>query len=461
MSLHVVTIETPALGDRSYLAHDGRSGVLVDPQRDTDRTLAAVESAGVRVTHIFETHIHNDYVTGGLALARELGATYVVAAGEPVDFERLPAEDGTCFQSGGLSVTAMHTPGHTPHHLSFAAAVDGGEPQAVFTGGSMLYGSVGRTDLVGPEMTDSLTRSQYRSVRHLARVMPAGTQVFPTHGFGSFCSAVETTGTSSTIADERRTNIAVVIDDEDSFVQTLLEGLAAYPRYYAHMAPRNRQGPDASDLAPPVPVDAAELRRRIDAGEWAVDLRERKAFARRHVTGSISVELGDSFSTFLGWVIPWGTPLTLIADSPEQVAEAQRQLSRIGIDRLAGAATGETGELAAGRLSSFAVGRFDELAGGWEAGGKVILDVRRPDEWRTGHLSGAVHIPFWELESRVGEVPAGEVWVYCASGFRASIAASLLDRAGRRPVLIDDEWSRATELGLPLAHPEHASGGRR
>ena len=449
MTLHVVTIETASLGDRSYLAHDGESGVLVDPQLDIDRAMAAVESSGVRVTHVLETHIHNDYVTGGLALARELAASYVVAGGEEVDFDRLPAVEGTTFPSGRLSIIAMHTPGHTPHHLCFVTSIDGHEPEALFTGGSMLYGSVGRPDLIGAELTEALTRDQYHSVRHMAQALPPGTQVFPTHGFGSFCSAIETTGTSSTIGDERRTNLAVRLDDEDFFVATVMAGLVAYPRYYAHMAPRNRQGPGAADLTPPVPADAAELLRRINGGEWVVDLWDRKAFARSHVAGTISVELGDSFSTFLGWVIPWGTPLTLIGESPDQIAEAQRQLSRIGIDRPAGAAAGDIG-----RLAGFSVGRFDDLDNSGDHGGRVVLDVRRPDEWRAGHLSGAMHIPFWELESRVGEIPAGEVWVYCASGFRASIAASLLDRAGRRAVLIDDDWGRAAELGLPLSHPE-------
>ena len=454
MTLNVVTLETTSLGDRSYLAHDGESGVLVDPQRDLDRAIDAVESAGVRVSHVLETHIHNDYVTGGLALAQELDALYVVAAGEEVDFDRLPAVEGTRFQSGRLSITVMHTPGHTPYHLSFAASIDGHEPEAVFTGGSMLYGSVGRTDLIGPELTEALTRAQYRSVRHLAQVLPLGTEVFPTHGFGSFCSAVETTGTCSTIGDERHSNIAVRLDDEDLFVNTLMAGLAAYPRYYAHMAPRNRRGPGAADLTPPVPVDAAELLRRLDGGEWVVDLRDRKAFARHHLAGTISVELGDSFATFLGWVIPWDTPLTVIGESPDQIAEAQRQLSRIGIDRLAGAATGDIGLLAGQRIVGYPVARFDDLDQGRDHDGRVVLDVRRPDEWRAGHLSGAVHIPFWELESRVADVPAGEVWVYCASGFRASIAASLLDRAGRRAVLVDDDWGRVAVLGLPVSKPD-------
>ena len=193
--------------------------------------------------------------------------------------------------------------------------------------------------------------------------------------------------------------------DEDAFVTELIAGLSAYPRYYAHMGPANRRGPQAPDLARPERADAVELRRRIDAGEWIVDLRERRAFARAHVTGTISIEFGDSFSTYLGWAIPWGTPLTLIGESPDQVAEAQLHLTRIGIDHIAGAATGAAGELASdGKISSYPVTDFSGLAAAWDRPGLVVLDVRRPDEWQAGHLAGAVHVPFWEIETRAAEV---------------------------------------------------------
>ena len=274
--------------------------------------------------------------------------------------------------------------------------------------------------------------------------------VYPTHGFGSFCSATPTVGTSSTIGTERRINVALRTD-ETAFVKELITGLNAYPRYYAYMGPANRRGPRAPDPARPGRADPAELRRRIDAGEWIVDLRERRAFARAHLTGTISVEFGDSFSTYLGWAIPWGTPLTLIGESPEQVTEAQLQLTRIGIDQIASAATGPAEALApGGNIASYRVTDFGGLAAEWERPGVVILDVRRPDEWRGGHLARAVHIPFWEIEGRAAEVPAGEVWVHCASGFRASIGASILDRAGRRVVYVDDDWENAARSGLPL-----------
>ena len=456
----VVTIETTGLGDRSYLAHDGTCAVVVDPQRDIDRVLATADAAGVTITHVLETHIHNDYVTGGLALARATGAAYVVAGSEDVRFDRTGVQDGTELTAGGLGVRVVATPGHTPGHLSYvlsdaAGSVKGdgdgsGGPVAVFTGGSMLFGAVGRTDLISPADTEPLTRAQYRSVRRLAAELPDQVAVYPTHGFGSFCSATPTTGGASTIGAQRRSNLALT-SDEDEFVKGLLAGLTAYPRYYAHMGPANRQGPAAPDLTTtPRRADPVELRRRIDAGEWVVDLRQRRVFAAGHLSGTISLELGDPFATYLGWTMPWGQPLTLIGDDADQVADACRQLVRIGIDELAASAAGPLAELADGRTGRYEVRDFPALADGWPQPGRVVLDVRRPDEWHAGHLPGAVHIPFWELERRAAEVPTGVVWVHCASGFRASIGASLLDRAGREVVHVDDDWEHAAPAGLPI-----------
>ncbi|MST31447.1 MBL fold metallo-hydrolase [Acidimicrobiaceae bacterium USS-CC1] len=448
----IVTIETPGLGDRSYLAHDGDVAVVVDPQRDIDRVTALVEALGVRVTHVFETHLHNDYVTGGLALARQTGAEYVVAAADEVAFERRPVADGDRVSTGRLTVTALHTPGHTPNHMSYALSEDG-ETVAVFTGGSMLFGAVGRTDLIGEEMTDRLTRAQYRSVRRLATELPEQASVLPTHGFGSFCSASETSGDSSTIGHERRHNIALVTDDEDRFVEELLGGLGAYPRYYAHMGGLNAAGPAAPDLSPPEEVDADELRKRVEAGEWVVDLRQRRAFARLHLAGTVSIELGDSFATYFGWALPWEAPVTLVGDSVEQVAEARRQLARIGVDGIAGAAVGDAEALAGDRRGGYRVAKFADLAEAFDRDDVRVLDVRRRDEWEQGHLAGALHVPFWELPERVDELPGGEIWIHCLSGYRASIAASLVDRAGRTAVLVDDDWARAAELGLPIEAP--------
>ncbi|HET9732468.1 MAG TPA: MBL fold metallo-hydrolase [Acidimicrobiales bacterium] len=445
----IVTIETPGLGDRSYVVHDGEVAVVIDPQRDIDRVIDIVDSIGVRVTHVLETHLHNDYVTGGLALAERTGASYGVAAADDVGFARLPISDGDRLTAGRLSVTVIHTPGHTPNHMSYVIA-DGDDPVAVFTGGSMLFGAVGRTDLISEDRTEELTRAQYRSVRRLAAELPDDVTVHPTHGFGSFCSATKTSGDASTIGAERRQNVALTIDEEDRFVEQLLSGLGAYPAYYAHMGGLNAAGPSAPDMSPPEEVDAAVVRQRIDAGEWVVDLRQRRAFARLHVAGTVSIELGDPFATYFGWTLPWQAPVTLIGESSEQVAEARRHLVRIGVDELSGAAVGDVKELAAGAESNYDVRKFTDVAEVYAGGEMVVLDVRRPDEWAEGHVAGALHIPFWELAGRVAELPDAEIWVHCASGFRASIGASIVDRSGRRAVLVDDDWEQAATAGLPI-----------
>ena len=363
--------------------------------------------------------------------------------------------DGDEVAVGAFIVRAVHTPGHTPHHMSYVVS-EAGHPCAVFTGGSMLYGTVGRTDLIADDQTEERTRAQYRSVRRLGAELPDDVAVQPTHGFGSFCSSTKASGTdSSNIATEGTTNVALTGDDEDLFVDTLMSGLTAYPRYYAHMGDRNRQGPTEVDLSPPIPVDPVELRRRIHAGDWVIDLRTRQAFAHSHLAGTVNVALEDKFVTYLGWTIPWGTPVTLVGDTFAEVAAAQRDLARIGIDRPAGAASGGLHEWAAGgELRSYRRATFAELAEEIHRAGVVVLDVRRDDEWRTGHLDRAVHVPLDQLDDRLHEIPDGQVWVHCASGYRASIAASLLDRAGRMVVLIDDDWTSVQhQPGFPVAGP--------
>ena len=448
--VEVIPIDTPALGDRSYLAHDGSVALVVDPQRDIDRVLALAAVRGVRITHVFETHLHNDYVTGGLALARLTGAAYHVNAADSVAFDRVAIRDGDVIDvSPVMRVRVLATPGHTFSHLSYVLQA-AGHTHAVFTGGSLLYGSTGRPDLLGTTHADQLAHAQFASARRLADELPADADVYPTHGFGSFCSATQAAGTFSTIGTERLVN-PVLILDEDSYVAETLAGLDAYPAYYAHMGPANAAGPAGPDLSPPARADAAELRRRIEAGEWVVDLRARRAFASGHLAGTLSFDLDGSFATYLGWLIPWGTPLTLLGETPEQVAEAQRELVRIGIDRPRAAAYGGAAAWAAGQpLRSYPVEDFAGLAAVRHHRPVVVLDVRRDSEWEHSHIDGAVHIPLHDLPDRISELPGGEVWVHCQAGYRASVAASLLDADGRAVVAIDDDFDRAAKVGLPV-----------
>ncbi|MEV0176130.1 MBL fold metallo-hydrolase [Streptomyces sp. NPDC050803] len=443
------TIEVSGLGNRSYLAGGGRTAVVVDPPRDFDQVLAVAARRGVRISHVVETHVHNDYVTGGLELARTVGAAYLVPAGARVSFERVPVHDGDGVEvDSGLTLRALATPGHTPHHTAYALE-ENGSAVAVFTGGSLLIGTVGRPDLVEPRLTERLARAQHASARRLAAELPDDTAVLPTHGFGSFCSSSQAEGSDTTIGKEKASNAALT-RDVDAFVADLLAGLDDIPAYYAHMGPANAAGPAPVDLTPPAVADAEEIAARLAAGEWVVDLRQRVAFAAGHVSGSFNFEADGQLATYLAWLIPWGKPVTLLAESAGQLAAAQRELVRVGIDRPAAAATGgpadwvREGETPA----SFRRATFADLADRRRAEGVVVLDVRRGSERAGGYVEGSVHIPVHALHRRLDEVPDGEVWVHCGAGMRAAIAASMLDAAGRDVVAVDDSFDAAEQAGL-------------
>jgi hydroxyacylglutathione hydrolase len=451
----VDVIETPTLGDRSYLVHDGEVAVVIDPQRDIDRVLEVLEEHDLRLAAVLETHIHNDYVTGGLALAQRTGARYHVNAEDEVTFARTEVRDGDVVAAGDrLRLTALATPGHTFTHLSYALTDGDGELSdalAVFSGGSLLFGATGRPDLLGEEHSRALARHQHTSAHRLAELLPDGAAVLPTHGFGSFCAATQSDATASTIGEEKRTN-PVLTQQEQEYVDELLAGLGAWPAYYVHMAPANASGPDAPPLDVPSRADAEELRRRLEAGEWVVDLRSGEAFAAGHLRGSLNFGIRGMFATYLGWLIEWGTPVTLLGEDADQVAEAQRELVRIGIDRPAAQATGGPEEWARDEsdLVSYPSATFGDLAQVRHHRPVVVLDVRQEEEHRQAAVEGAVSLPLHEVTRRAAEVPDGEVWVHCATGYRASIAASLLAAAGRGVVVIDDDFDHAAGSGLPV-----------
>lgn len=456
--IDVEVIETASLGDRSYLASDGEVAVVVDPQRDVDRVLAVAGRLGVRISHVVETHIHNDYVSGGLELSRLCGATYVVAQADEVGFDRMAVTDGDVLTvSPQLRLRVLETPGHTFHHLSYVLEGPDGA-QGVFTGGSLLYGTTGRTDLLGDEHAETLARAQHTSARTLAEALPDGAQVWPTHGFGSFCTASPASGDSSTLGRERQVNPVLRLARAE-FVRQTLSGLGAYPAYYARMGTLNNAGPAPVDLRPPAPVDPAELARRLRAGEWVIDLRSRKAYLACHLAGTVSLGLDGPMATWLGWMVPHDAPITLLGEDAAQVAQARRELVRIGIDRVVAAASGTPQDLTAdpSQLTELPSASFADLAG--ELAGRrapdlpaaeVVLDVRLDTEWDASHVRGAVHLPLPDLADRLTGVPPGVVWVHCGSGYRATAAASMLTRAGRTVVVLDDTYDDAEDAGVPL-----------
>jgi glyoxylase-like metal-dependent hydrolase (beta-lactamase superfamily II)/rhodanese-related sulfurtransferase len=432
-------ILTRGLGNVSTLIGAGREAVVVDPPRDAWRVLAAAEARGWRVTHVVETHVHNDYLSGALELRSAVGSEIIAPARGRYAFAHRPMDDGDALEIDGLRLTARATPGHTPEHLAWEIAGDDRDgPAAIATGGSLLVGSAGRTDLLGTDQTDELTRAQFHSLRALAS-LPDDVIVLPTHGAGSFCSVGPADDDrTTTIGRERQSNPLLAIDDEAAFRTTLLDGLGPYPRYYAEMGAVNRAGPAVLGRVPDVSaIDPEAVRAAIAGGAHVVDARSRRAFADGHIGGSLSIELGDSFASYVGWFVPFGAAVLLVLPDPfeDAAVEAATQLFRIGYERIVGALEGGVAAWAGagGTVSSYpvtsALATAREMARG-EA--PHLLDVRYPQEWRDdGTVTGAIELSIGDLSDKLDVLPRdAPITVMCKSGTRASIAASMLDAAG-------------------------------
>lgn len=421
--MRIEAIRTEGLGDSTYiLIHDGVA-IVVDPQRDIDRFEAVLNDTGADLRCVLETHLHNDYVSGGLALSRAAHAELVMPAGAAPVFRHRPAFHHEDIELDGITVRPLHTPGHTPEHTSYLVTVDGRE-QALFSGGSLLVGSAGRSDLLGEERAETLARLQYGSVNRLAN-LPEDVGLYPTHGAGSFCTTSGAGTLTSTIGDEKRSNPVLAYVDEDDFVKGQLSNLVPYPSYYRHMAPINLRGLAEPDFSVPL-LDA------IPEGVTVVDARPVHRFASGHIPGALGIELRDSFSTWVGWLTDHNTPLVLVLDEDQNAEEAMRQLARIGYDRVLGIVRNPSEG-----LQSFRTVDRNEYA---EAarGGDQLLDVRAPDEWDTGTVEGSV---LTYLPDLAESIPSGldssrPVWVACGSGYRAAIAAGILQDRGFTPILL-------------------------
>ena len=441
MALKVINLDTPTLGDRSYIAHDGKTALVVDPQRDIDRVEAILLREGVALGAVIETHMHNDYVSGGLVLAREYGVQYIVSEKDPVTFDRFSIADQQVVPVGSFAVQAIHTPGHTYTHMSYALLDSSQKAQGVFTGGSMLHGSTGRPDLLGEDHAHELAGLQHGSAHRLAELLENKVSIHPTHGFGSFCTATATSGDSSTIADERKTNPALLLD-KDSYIAQTLTGLDAFPTYYKHMGPANHAGPGPIDLSDLNRMSTDEVLNALQAGSWVVDLRSRNAWASGHVKGTVSFGLDGSIATYLGWIFPYEKQLILISDKATDISEAQRELVRIGIERPAGSFVGTVTDFA--DLGSTKSVNFADIPAVIGNPVVTILDVRRNGEREASHIVSSLHIPLHELESRVSELPTtGEIWVHCGGAYRAAASLGIIEKSGRTPVLINEPYSAA------------------
>jgi hydroxyacylglutathione hydrolase len=436
MAAQIEIFTTTALGDNTYLLAVGQDAALIDPQRDAWRFLAAAQSRGLTVRFVLETHLHNDYVSGALEVQAATSAEVVAPAGGRYQFPYRAVAEGDELDLGGVVLRAIATPGHTPEHLAYLL-IESGRPMAVFTGGSLIVGSAGRTDLSGEGRTEELTRAQFHSLRRLAD-LPDQTTVLPTHGAGSFCAATTPSKErTSSVGEQRRTNPALHAPDEESFLRGQLSGLLRYPAYYQHMALVNRVGPSILGGLPDLPpLSPATVEHLAKSGAWVVDARDRWAFASAHLPESVNVELGEAFARFVGGILPFGASIVLVLPEPVHHAgrEALTQLLRVGYERVEGyLAGGIEAWRSTGRAArSYPVTDVDDLRRARASSERpLVLDVRQPQEWTEGVIPGSVQLFVGDLPGRLEELPKHqEVWTICASGYRAAIAASLVARAG-------------------------------
>jgi glyoxylase-like metal-dependent hydrolase (beta-lactamase superfamily II)/rhodanese-related sulfurtransferase len=446
------------LAHASYMFASNGEAVVVDPQRDVEIYIEAAQKNGLVIRHIFETHLHADFVSGHRELAQRTGAKIYVGSAAGAKFAHVPVHDGYMLQVGDLCVTALETPGHTPESvcLVLTDCASGDEPWAVFTGDTLFIGDVGRPDLSPTHTPAQLADMMFDSLHHKLMTLPDKTLVYPAHGAGSLCGRNMRAESSSTIGTERLTNWALQIKSREDFVAQMTSNLPARPEYFAQDAAINREGAPALDELPAlVPVAAAELQYRISQGVTALDVRHQDEFAAGHVPNSINIPLGGQFASWAGAVLGLTADPVLVAATPEQVSEARIRLARIGVEDIAGYLEGGIDAWRAASLPLAQVPQLtvQELKAQLDKKAVCVLDVRREGEWNAGHVDGASWHALDQFKRSLPELSSDQpVAVHCKGGYRSMIACSFLQRAGHRNVVNViggfDAWEKA---GLPVA----------
>jgi len=436
------------LGNASFLIADPDrgAGLVVDPFRDVDDYLTRADSMGIKLTHALDTHLHNDFVSGRPELAAE--------AGTAVD----ELDPGKELAVGGLTIRALHTPGHTPEHKSYLL-IEGNTPRALFSGGAVMVGGMARTDLLGPHLAVHLALEALTTLQVRLRGLPDDIAVYPTHGGGSFCGTGGGTGFETTLGQERRTNPFFLTTEVMPFLARALS-LQRYPDYYRDMAGINREGAPllGRNPAPPPKLSVSGVAQLMQEGAAVVDVRSGRRYDGGHIPGSYSVGLGGPFSAWVGWLIPRGRKIVLAGGNDAQHADALRQLQRIGFDNVAGALDGgmDAWRSSGRELSTFETVDVEDMAE-WvlSAEPMTVVDTRDEHEWSAGHVPGAVHLYVPDVSHRAGEIPAeAPVAVHCASGYRAGIAASLLEQAGLKQIKhVHGQYSDWDRLHLAESKP--------
>ncbi len=457
------------LGHQSYFVAEEQSGLaaVIDPRRDVDIYLQAASRAGARITHVLETHIHNDYISGWRELAAKTGAKIIASDGDPLVYADQSVREGDRLAVGEAAFQVLHTPGHTPEHVSYLLYEPGSEtPSSLFSGGSMLVGNAGRTDLLGPAHTLVLTKQQYATLRRLLDTLPGQVRVYPTHGAGSFCmSTTSAPARTTTIAQERLASPAALAKDEEDFIRRQTAGYIAYPTYYRYMHDANKYGRAILGSMPvPYTLSVAAVQEQLANGMRLIDGRSRGDFAREHIPGSLNIELDSQFSTYIGWLLPYNTPLMLLVEDEKGRREAVVQLIRIGWEDINGFVDGgvSSWKTAALPTEQFELIDVDVLYKRWsQRTNLTVIDVRRDDEWKEGHIPGALHLHIGDLPQHLDEVPRNQpIALICRSGHRAEMAASMIAATGREVIVVGKggvpDWA---EHGFPVATEEAGVSG--
>jgi hydroxyacylglutathione hydrolase len=432
------------LGNSAYLvgSHASKRAALIDPLRDVDQYVALAERLGVTITHVLDTHLHADFISGARELAAQIGAQIGASAEAQLGFDHQPLREGDRISLGDLTLEVIATAGHSPEHVSYTAIEEKAQaPSALFSGGALIVGGAARTDLLGHEHAGALARQLYHTIHHKLMALPDAVNVYPTHGAGSFCAAPGSSERTTTIRQERLDNRLVRVKSEEDFVQLAMYGLPSYPVYYREMRAINQRGPKVLGGVPVLKAMAPEeVQQLLAQGVALLDVRHRRAFAEGHIAGAYGIPLGAPLITWAGWLIPFGAPLILLAKDSEERIEAVRRLIRIGYDDLRGYLEGgidawSRAALPIEQVRSIDVVELHERKAAGEA--PLLLDVRQDSEWQVGHIPGARHIENGRLPWDDLGLPRDQpILLHCQHGDRASAAWSILARRGYRDVTL-------------------------
>jgi glyoxylase-like metal-dependent hydrolase (beta-lactamase superfamily II)/rhodanese-related sulfurtransferase len=445
----IVAFVDEGIGHASYLVDLGDGTALViDPRRIPELEEAAATERGLRIVYTADTHSHADFVSGSPELVAR-GSRFLAPANGRLAVAHEGLRDGERVEVGPFVLEAIATPGHTPDHLAYLLEAPDGRRLALFSGGSLMVGTVGRTDLLGPEHTEELAHAQFRSLRDRILTLPDDLPVYPTHGAGSFCSAPGAGERTTTIGNERAHNPQLQITDEQQFVKALLAGFGSFPTFFGRLPEVNRRGPHLYGTMPYLArLRLEEFRAAIDNGAQIVDARPITEFAADHIRGSLSVELRPVFATWLGWLLDADRPVVFVLDDSQDRHDLVRQCLTVGIEALAGELAGGFATWAAAKLPRASV-RLVEPAALDES---TVLDVRQREEFTRGHVPGARNVELGALPDAAG-LPSDPLTVVCGHGERAMTGASILERSGHEDlaVLVGGPADWAAVSGRALA----------